>query len=1165
MSWWRRFTRTRTQRRDSAARGERRRGDTDARRQPHFESMEPRRQMAAAPVHVGVVYVEEDSGADLHGDTFAVQFEGGATGTELTQIVIDTDQNTPGYSVGDLIFDTVKGGAGADEAFPFTIISQTGIDFVGAEIQDGGTRLTLNLRGFQAGEKLVFSIDVDEIQQLDANLGTPATATDWQHFNEGVDPIASGVEFQGSQLRASVSATNYFSITEQREFRNAYDPLFVGTNLLTTTAGSNGIPADNDGGKRDRSTGTMVPLQQVPKRVEICGSVYVDRNRNALFDASESGIGGVTIRVVPVTTIEPQSSLLLTTALDGSFCGRDLLPGTYRLEQLQPTGYFDGIDTAGQVGGVERGRAINPGDSIVDIDLIGGESSRDNLFGEYLPASLSGHVYHDQNRDGQFQSTESPIANVIVRLFDESQQQRGIQTTNSLGFYEFTDLPAGVYTIQETQPANWLDGLDAPGTINGAVVGSAQNPGDQLVDIVLNYGEEGINYDFGEVLPARLSGQVCASVQSDCRSTDQSLALPGVILDLYDQADRKIASTITDSQGNYEFSGLVPGEYTVRQQQPSTYFDNRQFAGTSGGDPMLPNMIRSIQLGSGVTASDYDFCEQPTAALRGRVFQDGPAIETEDGQPPADLAAIRDGQFTSDDTPLAGVWLELRDGVTGLPVATTDLLPGTAPAGPVRTRTDAAGRYEFTGLRGDRSYAVIEVQPQGYFDSLDTAGSTGGYALNPGEPLPAEIADALLTELGQDAIVRIPLSFGQISIDNDFSEVVVRKAPTPLPPEPPPDPPLDRFQPPLVPPPPLPLPVPLTPTVMAVLPPIFRPVQLAEAEWFGSGGGQVPNTWHLSIMDGGQPRGGQGRTIPLAQLLSRAPLLAKSSWHLDRLRDSQWFVSLGGADERPDATRQFLFGVPGAIPVTGDFNGDGRSDVGVFYRGEWFLDVNGNGRWDDEDLWAQLGSAEDLPVVGDWNGDGKDDIGIFGPEWLGDERALLREPGLPNFANRPKETPKNVPPPAEDAPERLRVLQLSERGAPRADVIDHVFRFGQPADVPISGDWDGDGIHTLGLFRDGRWRLDVTGDAHAHKDQAVIDYGQRGDIPVVGDFDGDGIDEIGVYRAGVWYVDTNHNHQLDAHDRVFQLGGPQDTPVVGDWNGDGKDEPGIYGRQGLAE
>ncbi|MFM9066045.1 MAG: FG-GAP repeat domain-containing protein, partial [Planctomycetota bacterium] len=358
----------------------------------------------------------------------------------------------------------------------------------------------------------------------------------------------------------------------------------------------------------------------------------------------------------------------------------------------------------------------------------------------------------------------------------------------------------------------------------------------------------------------------------------------------------------------------------------------------------------------------------------------------------------------------------------------------------------------------------------------DTPGSTGGYAINPGDPVPAEIADALLTDLGLDAIVRIPLSYGQTSIDNDFSEVVVRKAPEPPTPEPPPpEPPLDRFQPPLVPPPPLPLPAPLLPVVIAVLPPILRPVELAEAEWFGSGGGAVPNTWHLSIMHGGQPRGRQGRTVPLAQLLTRAPLLAKSSWHLDRLRDSQWFVSLGGADERPDATRQFLFGVPGAIPVTGDFNGDGRSDVGVFYRGEWFLDVNGNGRWDDEDLWAQLGSAEDLPVVGDWNGDGKDDIGIFGPEWQGDERALQREPGLPNFANRPKETPKNVPPSAEDAPERLRVLQLSERGAPRADVIDHVFRFGQPSDVPISGDWDGDGIHTLGLFRDGRWRLDVTG------------------------------------------------------------------------------------------
>ena len=73
-------------------------------------------------------------------------------------------------------------------------------------------------------------------------------------------------------------------------------------------------------------------------------------------------------------------------------------------------------------------------------------------------------------------------------------------------------------------------------------------------------------------------------------------------------------------------------------------------------------------------------------------------------------------------------------------------------------------------------------------------------------------------------------------------------------------------------------------------------------------------------------------------------------------------------------------------------------------------------------------------------------------------------------------------------------------------------------------------------------------------------FGEPGDHPIVGDFDGDGIDEIGVFRQGVWIIDINHNHQIDSQDRVLKLGGRDDLPVVGDWNGDGTDEPGIYGR-----
>ena len=98
-----------------------------------------------------------------------------------------------------------------------------------------------------------------------------------------------------------------------------------------------------------------------------------------------------------------------------------------------------------------------------------------------------------------------------------------------------------------------------------------------------------------------------------------------------------------------------------------------------------------------------------------------------------------------------------------------------------------------------------------------------------------------------------------------------------------------------------------------------------------------------------------------------------------------------------------------AIPVVGDYNGDGVSDIGVFIDGQWFLDLNGNGRWDEGDLWAQLGTEDDLPVTGDWDADGKTDIGIYGPAWPRDpwaDRARAGPAGcrqLPDTAGRQNE------------------------------------------------------------------------------------------------------------------------------------------------------------------
>jgi serine-aspartate repeat-containing protein C/D/E len=230
----------------------------------------------------------------------------------------------------------------------------------------------------------------------------------------------------------------------------------------------------------------------------------------------------------------------------------------------------------------------------------------------------------------------------------------------------------------------------------------------------------------------------------------------------------------------------------------------------------------------------------------------------------------------------------------------------------------------------------------------------------------------------------------------------------------------------------------------------------------------------------------------------------------------------------------------------------------VFKDGRWFIDLNDNGVWDEGDLWAKLGHKGDRPVTGDWDGDGKTDIGIYGPAWAGDPRAVAHEPGLPDPHNENTDVHKNVPRQPNHSAVGERTMKLTAEGKARADLIDHVFFYGTPGDHPVVGDWNGDGTHTIAVFRDGVWRRDTDGDGKWSKADVKTHFGQKGDLPVAGDFNGDGVDELGVYRDGTWLIDTNGNGLIDAEDQVFHLGSAGDIPIVGDWNGDGVAEPGVY-------
>jgi photosystem II stability/assembly factor-like uncharacterized protein len=238
-----------------------------------------------------------------------------------------------------------------------------------------------------------------------------------------------------------------------------------------------------------------------------------------------------------------------------------------------------------------------------------------------------------------------------------------------------------------------------------------------------------------------------------------------------------------------------------------------------------------------------------------------------------------------------------------------------------------------------------------------------------------------------------------------------------------------------------------------------------------------------------------------------------------------------------------FFGTKYDFPVAGKFNGGHISQIGVFRKTptslngvlkNWFLDLDGDRQWSgcESDECDYFGTDGDLPIVGDWNNDGFDEIGVF-------------RPSTGSF-----------------------YLDHDGNGKWEA-FVDRTYRFGMQGDIPVSGDWTGSGLgDRIGVFRpsNGTWYLDFNG--NGQWDMAfdrTSKFGMEGDLPVTGDWNGDGKTKIGVFRPnnGKWYLDLNGNGKWDGcgdglPDGCYTFGAKSDLPIVGDWNGDGIAEIGVF-------
>lgn len=106
--------------------------------------------------------------------------------------------------------------------------------------------------------------------------------------------------------------------------------------------------------------------------------------------------------------------------------------------------------------------------------------------------SISGFVYQDTNNDGVKDAGEPGIAGVTVTLSDAED---AVTTTDANGSYTFVlnlSNEACPYTVTETQPAGFADGIDTVGSSGGTL-------GNDTMSLCIDADDIAFGYNFGEL------------------------------------------------------------------------------------------------------------------------------------------------------------------------------------------------------------------------------------------------------------------------------------------------------------------------------------------------------------------------------------------------------------------------------------------------------------------------------------------------------------------------------------------------------------------------------------------------------------------------------------------------------------------------------------------
>ncbi len=441
--------------------------------------------------------------------------------------------------------------------------------------------------------------------------------------------------------------------------------------------------------------------------------IYLDLNENGQLDRDDNN---VPIEPVVETEADDPNTPIMET---GRFRFTDLDPGVYVVAEVPRDGWVQTFPEQDP----DTGRRVHR------VSLESGSVVSFLDFGNSVASSIHGIKWNDLNANGERDANEPPVPNWTVYLdinengrLDRDEFARPTEPTavtmfddpdtkeNEAGRFWFENLLPGVYPVRELEREGWTQTWP-PG-------------GAHFIQIDQ---QTRVNVDFGNVRTGRITGtkwldengdgkrQIVNAIRGETTG-DVGLAQWTIYLDLNNNGrrdDREPTAvtqadnpkTVEDETGRYEFVGLLPGTYVVREELLRGW--TQSVPGKRAGQSYV------VDLAAGELVDGLDFANSKRASIHGTKWwdRDGDGVRSEKEPGLANwqiyLDLNRNGRLDVD--PQTGAALE--------PVTTT-------MADDRRTEKDESGQYWFDDLLPG-NYLVAEVPQPGWTATFPLA-SLGG-------------------------------------------------------------------------------------------------------------------------------------------------------------------------------------------------------------------------------------------------------------------------------------------------------------------------------------------------------------------------------------------------------------------------------------------------------